>query len=92
MPILWATGHGSDVMQPMAISVGGMVVSLLATIFIAPCLFCAVDEWQWERRAEQRSSLLLHHETSTPILESLPHRPHWWTRRRQNDSSGFVSS
>jgi len=50
MPIFWATGRGSDVMQPMAIpSVGGMVVSVLVTIFIAPCLFCAVEEWKWKR-------------------------------------------
>ena len=51
MPIFWATGRGSDVMQPMAIpSVGGMVVSVLVTIFIAPCLFCAVEEWKWKRK------------------------------------------
>ena len=50
LPIFWATGRGSDVMQPMAIpSVGGMVVSVLVTIFIAPCLFCAVEEWKWNR-------------------------------------------
>lgn len=50
MPIFWATGRGSDVMKPMAIpSVGGMVVSVLVTIFIAPCLFCAVEEWKWKR-------------------------------------------
>ena len=50
MPIFWATGRGSDVMQPMAIpSVGGMVVSLI-TLFIVPCVFCAVEEWKWKRR------------------------------------------
>lgn len=50
MPIFWATGRGSDVMRPMAIpSVGGMIVSLLVTIYIAPCLFCAVEEWKWKR-------------------------------------------
>ncbi len=50
MPIFWATGRGSDVMQPMAIpSVGGMVVSLLVTIWIVPTLFCAVEEWKWKR-------------------------------------------
>jgi Cu(I)/Ag(I) efflux system membrane protein CusA/SilA len=49
MPIFWATGRGSDVMQPMAIpAVGGMAVSLI-TVFIVPCLFCAVEEWKWER-------------------------------------------
>ncbi|MGV3532620.1 MAG: efflux RND transporter permease subunit [Chthoniobacteraceae bacterium] len=50
LPIFWATGRGSDVMQPMAIpSVGGMIVSVLVTIYIAPCLFCAVEEWKWKR-------------------------------------------
>jgi Cu(I)/Ag(I) efflux system membrane protein CusA/SilA len=50
MPIFWATGRGSDVMQPMAIpSVGGMIVSLLITIWIVPCLFCAAEEWKWKR-------------------------------------------
>lgn len=49
MPIFWATGRGSDVMQPMAIpSVGGMAVSLI-TLFIVPCVFCAVEEWKWKR-------------------------------------------
>lgn len=50
MPIFWTTGRGSDVMQPMAIpSVGGLAVSLCVTIFIAPTLFCAVEEWKWKR-------------------------------------------
>ena len=49
MPIFWATGRGSDVMRPMAIpSVGGMAVSLI-TLFIVPCMFCAVEEWKWRR-------------------------------------------
>ena len=26
-----------------------MIVSVLVTIFIAPCLFCAVEEWKWKR-------------------------------------------
>ena len=53
MPIFWATGRGSDVMQPMAIpSVGGMTVSLI-TLFIVPCLFCAVEEWKWKRQHNQ---------------------------------------
>ena len=50
MPIFWTNGRGSDVMQPMAIpSVGGLAVSLCVTIFIAPTLFCAVEEWKWKR-------------------------------------------
>lgn len=51
MPIFWATGRGADVMKPMAIpSVGGMAVSVI-TLFIVPCVFCAVEEWKWKRSA-----------------------------------------
>ncbi|MGK2857365.1 MAG: efflux RND transporter permease subunit [Thermoanaerobaculia bacterium] len=57
MPIFWATGRGSDVMQPMAIpSVGGMAVSLI-TLFIVPCVFCAVEEWKWSRSRRAESAL-----------------------------------
>ena len=49
MPIFWVTGRGADVMRPMAMpSVGGMTIGLVV-IFIAPCLFCAVEEWKWKR-------------------------------------------
>ena len=57
MPIFWAQGRGSDIMQPMAIpSVGGMTVSLLLTIWIPPCLFCAVEEWKWKRAKRQATA------------------------------------
>lgn len=49
MPVLWVTGRGSDVMQPMAIpSVGGMTVQII-TLFIAPCLFCLAMEREFKR-------------------------------------------
>jgi Cu(I)/Ag(I) efflux system membrane protein CusA/SilA len=55
LPVFWATGRGSDVMQPMAIpSVGGMTVQLI-TLFIVPCMFCAVEEWKWRRAQASRS-------------------------------------
>ena len=58
LPIFRASGRGSDVMQPMAIpSVGGLAVSLCVTIFIAPTLFCAVEEWKW-KRAQRRASAI----------------------------------
>jgi Cu(I)/Ag(I) efflux system membrane protein CusA/SilA len=51
MPIFLTHGRGSDVMQPMAIpSVGGMSIQLI-TLFIAPCLYCAVQEWNFRRRS-----------------------------------------
>jgi copper/silver efflux system protein len=49
IPVFLIAGRGSDVMQPMAIpSVGGMAVQLI-TIFVAPCLYCLVKEWQFKR-------------------------------------------
>jgi Cu(I)/Ag(I) efflux system membrane protein CusA/SilA len=49
MPVLLVTGRGSDVMRPMAIpSIGGMTVQVI-TLFIAPCLFCLVMEWEFKR-------------------------------------------
>lgn len=54
LPIFLTQGRGSDVMQPMAIpSVGGMAIQLI-TLFIAPCIYCWVQEvgfrWQNSRR------------------------------------------
>ncbi len=49
MPVFWATGRGADVMKPIALpSFGGMSVSVV-TMFIVPCLFCAIEEWKWKR-------------------------------------------
>ena len=50
LPVFLTQGRGSDVMQPMAIpSVGGMAVQLI-TMFVAPCLYCLVKEWQFRRK------------------------------------------
>lgn len=50
MPVFWATGRGADVMKPIALpSLGGMSVSVV-TMFIVPCLFCAIEEWKWNRK------------------------------------------
>ena len=55
-PIFFDTGRGSDVMQPMAIPlVGGMSVALI-TLFVIPCCYSLVKEWQF-RRAQRSSSV-----------------------------------
>ena len=44
VPVLTATGRGSDVMVPMAIpSFGGMCVEVV-TMFVVPVLYCLVAE------------------------------------------------
>lgn len=57
-PIFLHPGRGSDVMQPMAIpSVGGMSVALI-TLFVIPCCYCLVKEWQFRRRAKSNGETL----------------------------------
>lgn len=47
-PIFLHPGRGSDVMQPMAIpSIGGMTIALI-TLFVIPCCYCLVKEWQFQ--------------------------------------------
>lgn len=47
LPVLLATGRGSDVMTPMALPVfGGMVVALV-TILVVPTCYCAIKQWKW---------------------------------------------
>ena len=59
IPVFTAEGRGSDVMQPMAIPLmGGMLMSAV-TIFLIPCVFCAVEERklrQRQRAAPQASA------------------------------------
>ncbi|MEM6259841.1 MAG: efflux RND transporter permease subunit [Planctomycetota bacterium] len=44
LPVLTATGRGSDIMLPMALpSVGGMLIALL-TMFVVPVLYCLTQE------------------------------------------------
>jgi Cu(I)/Ag(I) efflux system membrane protein CusA/SilA len=33
-------------------SMGGMAIGLI-TLFIVPCVFCAVEEWKWKRALRQ---------------------------------------
>ena len=52
VPVLWSSGRGSDILQPMALPlIGGMVVSLL-TLFTVPGLY----SWMQERRLRARQS------------------------------------
>ena len=56
IPVFTTEGRGADIMQPMAIpSVGGMAVQLV-TLFIAPCLYCAVMERRLRRLHSERSA------------------------------------
>lgn len=46
LPILWATGRGSDVMQPMALPIfGGMLIDAVS-MFMVPVVMCRWNEWR----------------------------------------------
>ena len=50
LPIMTATGIGSDIMRPMAILVfGGMAMALL-TLFVVPVLYAALEERKLRRK------------------------------------------
>lgn len=64
LPVFLVEGRGSDVMQPMAIpSMGGMAVQLI-TMFVAPCLYCLVQEWRFRR--QRPTSVRVQETTETP--------------------------
>ena len=59
-PMLWATGTGAEIIQPMAAPVlGGILVSDEVVDLLLPVLFYRVRQWRWHRlrrRAETRSA------------------------------------
>ena len=47
LPIMWSHGTGSQVMQRIAAPmIGGMVSSILLTLFVIPVLYMLVKQWQ----------------------------------------------
>ena len=49
-PMLWATGTGAEIMQPMAAPVlGGILVSDEVVDLLLPVLFYQVRRWRWKR-------------------------------------------
>jgi len=47
LPILWSNGTGSEIMQRIAISlIGGMISSTLLTLIVIPAIFALVKGWQ----------------------------------------------
>ncbi len=50
LPILLATGPGSDLAVPMAIPLFGGMVSQLVSLWVVPAGYCAIETWKWRRR------------------------------------------
>ena len=58
LPVMFATGAGSEIMKPIAApSIGGMVTSSLHVLFMTPCLFViGEDIRRWRDRRAERSA------------------------------------
>jgi Cu(I)/Ag(I) efflux system membrane protein CusA/SilA len=56
VPVLWATGRGSELMVPMVLPVVGGMIFDLVSLFSVPVFFT----WYWERRLARESAALGH--------------------------------
>ena len=55
LPVLSSTGRGADIMLPMAIpSFGGMLIVQLS-VFLVPCLFSMIKEFQYRRSLSDKT-------------------------------------
>lgn len=53
IPVLWSTGRGSELMQPMVLPVvGGMIFDVIS-LFSVPVFYT----WYWERRLAREAKL-----------------------------------
>ncbi len=53
LPVIWATGQGSEVMRPMAIpTLGGMGIELIS-LFVVPVIFSFIQEKEMKNQGEK---------------------------------------
>jgi Cu(I)/Ag(I) efflux system membrane protein CusA/SilA len=53
IPILWATGVGSDIMRPITIPlIGGTITSTIYVLLITPVIFEMIKEWELKRNGK----------------------------------------
>ena len=53
LPVMWATGQGSEVMRPMAIpTLGGMGIALIS-LFVVPVIFSFIQEKEMNNQGEK---------------------------------------
>ena len=58
LPLLWATGTGSDVMKPIAVPlIGGMVTSTIHVLLVTPIIFLIVKQRDLNKGRLQTSGL-----------------------------------
>jgi Cu(I)/Ag(I) efflux system membrane protein CusA/SilA len=53
IPILWASGVGSDIMRPITIPlIGGTITSTIYVLLITPVIFEMIKEWELKRKGK----------------------------------------
>ncbi|HTP13504.1 MAG TPA: efflux RND transporter permease subunit, partial [Bacteroidota bacterium] len=58
IPIMWSTGVGSDVMQPLAAPmIGGLITSTIHVLIVTPILFSSMKERALEKGTLKKSQM-----------------------------------
>lgn len=63
IPVLWATGRGSDLMQPMVLPVIGGMIFDLVSLFSVPVFY----SWYWEWKLSRRPAGIALPTTNEPL-------------------------
>lgn len=66
VPVLWATGRGSEVMQPMVLPVIGGMIFDFASLFSVPVFFA----WYWEWKLARQVSAMESHPAAADTMPS----------------------
>ncbi len=71
VPLLWATGAGSDVMKPIAVPlIGGMVTSTIHVLLVTPIIFFIAKRHELKRGKLKLSGLRATEELSETVADS----------------------
>ena len=71
LPLLWATGTGSDVMKPIAVPlIGGMITSTIHVLLVTPIIFLLVKRRQLRRDLETQNARSADADRDAPVRES----------------------
>jgi len=76
VPLLWATGAGSDVMKPIAVPlIGGMITSTIHVLLVTPIIFFIVKRHELKRGRLKLSGLRATEELQESDEKGTPARP-----------------